>query len=144
MQNVLDQLKFDTINPMFSLLSHSHVIDLRVPVVRGGNEELGIRREAERSDWHGVALQSVQESSTGHVKYVDDSLSRPNFPNNGVNDFAFFVESWPSQKSQSAEISPFCTRIHHLMLVCTSQRVLNIQMSANQVKNLSILVRPWI
>ena len=106
MQNVLDQLKFDTINPMFSLLSHSHVIDLRVPVVRGGNEELGIRREAERSDWHGVALQSVQESSTGHVKYVDDSLSRPNFPNNGVNDFAIF--------------SSFCTRIHRLMLVCTS------------------------
>ena len=105
MQNVLDQLKFDTINPMFSRLSHSHVIDLRVPVVRGGNEKLGIRREAERSDWHGVALQSVQESSTGHVKDVDDSLSRPNFPNNGVNDFAIF--------------SPFCTRIHRLMLVCT-------------------------
>ena len=76
MQNVLDQLKFDAIYPMCYLLSHSHVIDLHVPVVRGGNEKLGIRREAERSDWHGVALQSVQESSTGHVKYVDDSIHR--------------------------------------------------------------------
>ena len=53
---------------MCSLQSHSHVIDLHVPVVRGGNEKLGIRREAERSHWHGVALQSVQESSSGHVK----------------------------------------------------------------------------
>ena len=61
---------------MCSLLSHSHVIDLHVPVVRGGNEKLGIRRKAERSDWHGVALQSVQESSSGHVKYVYDSVHR--------------------------------------------------------------------
>ena len=76
MQNVLDQLKFDTTNPMCSLLSHSHVIYLHVPVVRGGNEKLGIGREAERSDCHGVTLQSVQESSSGHVKYVDDSVHR--------------------------------------------------------------------
>ena len=76
MHNVLDQLKFDTTNPMCSLLSHSHVIYLHVPVVRGGNEKLGIGRETERSNWHGVALQSVQESSSGHVKYVDDSVHR--------------------------------------------------------------------
>ena len=115
MQNVLDQLKFDTINPMFSLLSHSHVIDLHVPVVRGGNEELGIGREAERSDWHGVALQSVQESSTGHVKYVDDSHLAQTSQIMVSTILPFFVESWPSQKSQSAEISPFCTCIHRLM-----------------------------
>ena len=76
MQNVLDRLKFDTINPMCSLLSHSHVIDLHAPVVRGGNDKLGIRREAERYDWHGMALQSVQETSSAHVKYVDDSVHR--------------------------------------------------------------------
>ena len=33
---------------------HSHVVDLDVSVIGGGDEQLGVRGEGERSDGHGM------------------------------------------------------------------------------------------
>lgn len=54
---------------MFHSISHSHIVDFDVSIIRGGDEELGVRGEGQRADGHGMACRDRDTGQGWHSSH---------------------------------------------------------------------------